>query len=110
MRSKYRNTILAKKLSFSYSMSMSWAFVEKTKAQISCAVIVQLITAAVIVQLISALVFRHIEGTTPLLFKSEIKPPAVFCSCTAWFVSDLVGTPQVLSDLAHFILALPNLF
>ena len=41
------------------------------------------------------LCFRHIDSTIPLLSISEIsKPLAIFCSRTAWFVSDLVGNTE----------------
>ena len=41
------------------------------------------------------LCFRYIDSTIPLLSKSDIfKPLAILCSCTAWFVSDLVGNPE----------------
>ena len=41
------------------------------------------------------LCFRYIDTAIPLLPKSEIiKPPAIFCGCTAQFVSDLVGNPE----------------
>ena len=40
--------------------------------------------------------FRYIDSTIPLLSKSEnFKPLAIFCSCTAWFVSDQVGNQNV---------------
>ena len=37
-----------------------------------------------------------IDSTTPLLSKSQMnfKPPAIFCGCTARFVSDLVRNPE----------------
>ena len=35
------------------------------------------------------LCLRYIDSTFPLLSKSEIS--SLFCSCTAWFVSDQVG-------------------
>ena len=42
------------------------------------------------------LCFRYIDSTIPLLSKSEIfKPLAMFCSCTALFVLDLVGNQNV---------------
>ena len=42
------------------------------------------------------LCFRYIDSTIPLLSKSEIfKPLSIFCSCTTWFVSDLVGNQNV---------------
>ena len=40
------------------------------------------------------LCFRFTDSTIPLLSKSEIKPLAIFCRSTAWFVSDLVGNPE----------------
>ena len=36
--------------------------------------------------------FRYTVSTIPLLPK--FKPLAIFCGCTAWFVSDLVGNPE----------------
>ena len=36
------------------------------------------------------LCFRYIDSAIPLLFK----PLAIFCGCTAWFVSELVGNPE----------------
>ena len=36
------------------------------------------------------LCFRYTDSTIPLLSKSEI----IFCGCTGWFVSDLVGNPE----------------
>ena len=53
----------------------------KTKAQISCAV-----TA----QLISAFVF----ATQIVHYIQSFKLLAIFCDCIAWFVSDLVGNPN----------------
>ena len=43
------------------------------------------------------LCFRYIDSTIPLLSKSEISSLdlAIFCSCTAWFVSDQVGSQNV---------------
>ena len=40
------------------------------------------------------LCFRYTDSTIPLLPKSEIKALAIFCGCTARFVSDLVGNPE----------------
>ena len=41
------------------------------------------------------LCFCYIDSTFPLLPKSKIfKPVAIFCGCTARFVSDLVGNPE----------------
>ena len=40
------------------------------------------------------LCFRYIDSTIPLLPKTQnFKPLAIFCDCTAQFVSDLVGNP-----------------
>ena len=41
------------------------------------------------------LCFCYIDSTIPLLSKSEIKPLAIFCDCTARFVSDLVENQNV---------------
>ena len=35
----------------------------------------------------------HVYSTIPLLPKSELSL-SIFCGCTAWFVSDLVGNPE----------------
>ena len=42
------------------------------------------------------LCFRYTDSTIPLLPKSEISnlPLAIFCGCTARFVSDLVVNPE----------------
>ena len=41
------------------------------------------------------LCFRYKDSTILLLSKSEIyKLLAIFCDCTAWFVSDQVGHPE----------------
>ena len=41
------------------------------------------------------LCFSLMDSTIPLLLKSKkIKPLAIFCGCTARFVSDLVGNPE----------------
>ena len=41
------------------------------------------------------LCFRYSDSTIPLLSKSQISSlVTVFCDCTAWFVSDLVGNPN----------------
>ena len=47
--------------------------------------------------------FLFIDSTIPQLHKSEIKPLAIFCGCTARFVSDLVGNPEdrFSHDAAH---------
>ena len=57
------------------------------------------------------LCFRDIDRTIPLLSKSiNFKLLAIFCGCTAWFVSDLVGNPedrfshneaQIINKLPH---------
>ena len=36
--------------------------------------------------------FRYIDSKS--LFFRNFKPPAIFCGCTARFVSDLVGNPE----------------
>ena len=39
--------------------------------------------------------FRYTDTTIPLLSKIQnFKPLAIFCDCTAGFVSDLVGNPE----------------
>ena len=41
------------------------------------------------------LCFRYMDSTIPLLPKSKKNmSQAIFCGCTAWFVSDLVGNPE----------------
>ena len=41
------------------------------------------------------LCFRYTDSTIPLLLESEISSHlAIFCDCTARFVSDLVGNPE----------------
>ena len=40
------------------------------------------------------LCFCFIGSTIPLLTQSNFKPLAIFCGCTALFVSDLVGNPE----------------
>ena len=44
--------------------------------------------------------FSHNEAN---IFRN--KPLAILCSCTAWFVLDLVGKPgaRLSHDMAHFI-------
>ena len=41
----------------------------------------------------------------------NFKPLAVFCACTAWFVSDLFGSPenQFSCDVAHIVFGAYNL-
>ena len=52
------------------------------------------------------LCFRFIDSTIPLPTKSIFKPLAVFCGCTAWFVSNLVGNPEdrFSRDVAQWLL------
>ena len=46
------------------------------------------------------LCFRYIDNTIPLLSKSKkFKPLVIFCSCTAWFVSD-----QVRNKIVGFLM------
>ena len=52
------------------------------------------------------LCFRYMDSTIPILPKSlisRIKPLAILCGCTAWFVWDLVGNPEdrISLDAAH---------
>ena len=51
------------------------------------------------------LCFRYTDSTIPLLPKYEISSLAIFCGCTAGFVSDLVGYPEdrFSHDEAHQI-------
>ena len=46
------------------------------------------------------LCFRYLDSTISLLLKSEIKLLALFCDCTARFVSDLVRI-QIVGFLTH---------
>ena len=46
------------------------------------------------------LCFRHSDSTIPLLLISSFKLLALFCECTARFVSDLDGT-QIVDFLTH---------
>ena len=68
----------------------------KTKTQIMCAV-----TRTDD----QRLCFRHIDSTIPLLPTciSEIKPLAIFCSYTAWFVSDQVRNKKFGFLMARLI-------
>ena len=36
----------------------------------------------------------YIDSTTLYFLKQIFKPLAIFCSCTAWFMSDQVGNPK----------------
>ena len=52
--------------------------------------------------------FRYTNSTIPLLPNCEnFKPLAIFCDCTARFVSDLVGNPEdrFSQNEAHFSLS-----
>ena len=40
------------------------------------------------------LCFRYTDSTIPLLSIRNFKLLAIFCGCTAWFVSDLVENPE----------------
>ena len=59
----------------------------KTKAQVSCAVTAQLISAFVFAK-------RIVQSLYFLNFIHNFKPLAILSGCTAWFVSDLVGNPE----------------
>ena len=72
---------IMRKLAFEYA---------KTKQQISCAVI----SCAVTAQLISAFVFAAQIVQSLFFLNPKFKPLAIFCGCTAWFVSDLVRNPE----------------
>ena len=52
------------------------------------------------------LCFHSIYSTISLLPKSEISRLAIFCGCTAWFLSDLVRNPQ--DRLSHDAAQLPQ--
>ena len=48
--------------------------------------------------------FLYIDSKIPILLKSKTsKPLAIFCGCTAWFVSDLDRNPEdrFSRDAAH---------
>ena len=54
-------------------------------------------TKTVTAQLISAFVFaiRIVQSYNPCTAKiGNFKHLSIFCGCTAWFVSDLVGNPE----------------
>ena len=57
----------------------------KTKTQISFAVTAKLISAFVFTTYLEQFLF---------FLNRNLKPLAIFCSCTAWFVSDQVGNPE----------------
>ena len=40
------------------------------------------------------LCFRYMDCTILLYINRIVKPSAIFCGCTARFVSDLVGNPE----------------
>ena len=53
--------------------------------------------------------FRYTDSTIPLLPKFEISSVlSIFCRCTGWFLSDLVGNPDCLfcHARAHFVFCL----
>ena len=62
----------------------------RTKMQISCAV-----SCAVTAQLISAFVFVAQTVQSFFFFNPSLYLVAIFCGCTALFVSNLVGTQIV---------------
>ena len=63
----------------------------KTKTQISFVVTVKLISAFVFaIGIVLSLYFLNLKFQDPRNFK----PLAIFCNCTVWFVSDLVGNPE----------------
>ena len=41
------------------------------------------------------LCFRYIDSTITSFLIRNVKPLAIFCSCTAWFVADLVRNQKV---------------
>ena len=65
-------------------MSRLFAYA-KTKTQISFAVTAKLISAFVI----AARIVKSLYFLNP-----KFQASAIFCCCTAWFVSDLVGNPK----------------
>ena len=55
------------------------------------------------------LCFRYTDSTIPLLPIFEISTLAIFCDCTARFVSDLVGNPEDrFSQLSHRLVHVMN--
>ena len=58
----------------------------KTKAQISFAVTAKLINAFVFATRIVQFLF---------FLNPKFQPSKLLCDCTAWFLSDLVGNPEV---------------
>ena len=55
------------------------------------------------------LCFRYTDSTIPLLPKSKIsKPLAIFCSCTARFMLDLVGNPEDWFSHNEALLEMPS--
>ena len=76
----------------------------KTKAHISCAITSQLISAFGFATLI--------EKYSSSSQVQNLKPLAILCGCTAWFVADLVGNTkdrfsydaaQVINELLHLL-------
>ena len=63
---------------------------KKNNAQISCAVIAQLISVVVFA--------TQTVQSTPLFTKSEIS--SIYFVCSAWFVSDMVRNPDCLFSYA----------
>ena len=61
------------------------------------------------------LCFHYKDNTIPYFLKQNFKPLAIFCSCTAWFVSDQVGNQNVCFltmrlnyDFAYFSIEIVN--
>ena len=59
-----------------------------------------------LVQINSSSSSLHRYYNSPSSKIRKIKRLAIFCGCTAWFVSDLVGNPEdrFSRDEAHFII------
>ena len=87
----HKSTFLRTWLVSSVIRKPAFCIYTKTKTQISC-----MVTA----QLISTFVSLHIVQS---LFFLNFKPLAIFCDCTARFVSDLVVNPEdrFSCDTAH---------
>ena len=59
------------------------------------------------------LCFCYIDSTISLLSKMRNSNPlTVFCGCTAWFVSNMVGNPKDMFSLnaAHSIISLDSIW
>ena len=54
------------------------------------------------------LIYELHHDKTCFFIIQNSKPLTIFCGCTAWFVSDLVGNPEdrFFFDMAHMILTL----